>query len=62
MQDDKERFWLEETDPWELRRRARDFEATSHFGLAEQFCQRADELESAQKARGAEFKPWKLKP
>ncbi len=40
-----EKFWLDETDPAELRRRASDWEATSHFGLAEEFRARADMLE-----------------
>lgn len=43
-----ERFWLEETDPAELERRARDWEATSHFGLAEEFRERAAFLRAAQ--------------
>lgn len=42
-----ERYWLDETDPAELRRRARDWDATAHFGLAEQFRERANQLERA---------------
>lgn len=46
-----ERYWLDETDPAELRRRANDWEATSHHGLAQQFRERADELERRRAAK-----------
>jgi hypothetical protein len=42
----RERFWLDETNPEELERRANDFEKTSHFGLAEEFRERAKYLRS----------------
>lgn len=42
-----ERYWLDETNPDELERRAQDFEATVHFGLAAQFRDRARELRAA---------------
>ena len=37
----RERYWLDETDPAELERRATDWEATAHYALAAQFRQRA---------------------
>lgn len=38
---DRETYWLDEKDPAELERRAQQFEASAHFGLAEQLRDRA---------------------
>lgn len=43
-----ERYWLDETDPAELRRRADDLLADGHWGLSAQLQERADKLERAE--------------
>lgn len=40
-------FWLDETSPHELRRRANDIAADGLLAVAVQFRERADELERA---------------
>lgn len=44
-----EKFWLDETDPAELERRARDMEAVLQLGLAAQLRERARELRDQQR-------------
>ena len=43
-----ERYWLDEQDPRELRRRATDLAKDGHPALAQQLNQRADELDDRQ--------------
>ena len=40
-----ERYWLDETDPGELRRRAQDLRSDGLFAMAEEFRWRANYLE-----------------
>jgi len=57
-----ERYWLDETDPAQLRRRADDFEAEHHLGLASQLRERAEELERSQQANqgGMKMRVWAI--
>jgi hypothetical protein len=43
-----ERYWLDETDPRELYRRAEDLSSSGHFGLACQLKARAHEIAELQ--------------
>lgn len=49
-----ERFWLDELDPAELRRRANDLARDGLLAVAEQFRARANELENGVDIWGTE--------
>lgn len=45
-------YWLDETDPSELERRAEDMERSAHYGIAEEFRIRSYELKCIRKISG----------